>query len=196
MSAFPTDPLLGFGILAGGIALAALATDARLALLGLLAQYAGSAIVMAASSQGIAGLHLAVGGLAAVILYLGIRARPANSAERATILRLPFRIVALLLTVAAGGVLAAQWPLPYASGLASLACYGLAAGSVAQMGLFREPARVGMAALALLVAASLYAQSAGGSLLLAGIGLAAHLLTSLAAAHLHGVSIVAGEERE
>lgn len=194
MSTFLADPLLGFGILAGGIALAALATDARLALLGLLAQYVGGAMVMSGSSQAIAGLHLAVGGLAAVILYLGIRVRPADSAERAIILRLPFRVVALLLTVAAGGVLAAQWPLPYASGLASLACYGLAAGTVAQMGLFREAARVGMAALTLLVAASLYAQSAGGSLFLVGLVLAAHLLTSLAAAHLHGASIAARED--
>ncbi len=193
MSTFLTDPLLGFGILAGGIALAALAADARLALVALLAQYAGSAIAMAASSQAIAWLHLAVGGLAAVILYLGIGARPADRPERAAILRLPFRVIALLLTLAAGGVLAMQWPLPYASGLASLACYGLAAGSVAQMGLFCEPARVGMAALTLLIAASLYAQSASGSLLLAGLVLVAHLLTSLAAAHLHSAPSTAQE---
>lgn len=192
MSAFLTNPLLGFGVLAGGIALAALAADARLALVALLAQYVGSAMMMAASSQAIAWLHLAVGGLAAVILYLGIRARPA---ERA-MMRLPFRAVALLLTLAASVLVAVQWPLPYANELASLACYALAAGFVAQMGLFREPARVGMAALTLLIAASLYVQSAGGSLLIAGLVLVAHLLTSLAAAHLHAPSSAATEEGE
>jgi len=181
---FQPNPLLGFGILIGGIALAALAADARLALAALVVQYVGAAFVMAAADTAIAWLHLAVGGLAAAMLYLGIRAR-GDSTARAAALGLPFRAAALLLTFAAGGVLAAQWPMPYAHGLASPACYALAAGFIAQAGLFREPARGGMAALSLLLAASLYVQAAGGTVFLIGLILSVHLLTALVAGHLH-----------
>ncbi len=196
MGTFQPNPLLGFGILIGGIALAALAADARLALVALVAQYVGAAFMMAAANTAIAWLHLAVGGLATLILYLGIRARPADGTERAAILRLPFRIVALVLSLTPAGVLAVRWPLPYASDLASLACYALAAGFTAQMGLFREPARTGMAALTLLLAASVFAQAAGGSLFLMGLLLAAHLLTGLAAGHLHSTRTAAQEGAE
>lgn len=185
MEAFQPHPLLGMGILVGGIALAALTADARLALVALLAQYVGSAFVMAASAQEIAWLHLAVGGIVAALLYLGIRARSGDLAERAATFGLPFRAVALALTLTAGGVLATQWPLPYTGGLASLACYALMAGFVTQAGLFHEPVRAGMAALTLLIAATLYAQTAGGTLLLIGLVLSTHLLTALVAGHLH-----------
>lgn len=197
MFTFQTDPLLGFGLLIGGIALAALAADARLALVALIAQYAGAAFVMAgASAQVVAWLHLVVGGLAAVILYLGVRTVPTERPGRDAALHLPFRAVALLLTLAAGVLLAARWPLPYANNLTSLACYALTAGFTAQVGLFREPARVGMATLTLLIATSLYAQAAGGSLLLVGLVLAAHLLTGLGAGHLHSVHSAAQEDSE
>lgn len=185
MDAFQFNPLLGFGILVGGVALAALSADARLALVALLAQYVGAAFMMAAPNLAVAWLHLTVGGMAAAMLYLGIRARGGDPAERAATLRLPFRAIALLLTFAAGGVLATQWPLPYAGGLPSLACYALVAGSVAQAGLFHEPARDGMAALTLLIAAALYAQTAGATLFLIALILLMHLITALVAGHLH-----------
>ncbi|MDH7490285.1 MAG: hypothetical protein QHH80_12370 [Anaerolineae bacterium] len=196
MGTFQPNPLVGFGILVGGVALAALAADARLALVALVAQYVGGAMVMAGLAPAVAWLHLAVGGLAALILYLGIRARPADGTERALTLRLPFRLAALVLTLTAAGVLAVRWPLPYASDLTSLACYALAAGFIAQMGLFREPARAGMATLTLLIAASVFAQAAGGSLFLIGLLLAAHLLTGLAAGHLHSIRTAAQEGSE
>ncbi len=195
MPTLTANPLLGFGIMTAGIAVAALAADDRLALVALIAQYVGSAFVMAATSaQTIAWLHLLVGGLAAVVLYLGVRTRPADDSDRAAAPRLPFRAVSLLLTWAAGGVLAVQWPLPYVDGLTSLACYALAAGFAAQMGLFREPARVGMATLTLLTVASIYAQAAGGTLFLIAMILSGHLLTGLAASHAHSAPCAAEEE--
>lgn len=185
METFQPNPLLGFGVLVGGIALAALSADTRLALVALLAQYVGCAFMMAASDSAVAWLVLAVGGMVAAMLYLSIRARRGVPAEHTATLRLPFRAAALLMALAAGGVLATQWPLPYAGGLPSLACYALMAGFVAQAGLFQQPARVGMAALTLLIGAALYAQSAGGTLLLIGLILSAHLITALVAGHLH-----------
>lgn len=195
MSAFYVNPLLGFGIVVGGIALGALTADARLALVALVAQYAGAAAVMAAgSASAIAWLHLAVGGLAAAILYLGIRARSADRLDRAATAGLPFRAVALLMALAAGGVLAVRWPLPHAGGLTSLACFALAAGFVAQVGVFQQPARIGMATLTLLTAASMYTHAAGGSLLLVALVLCGHLFTALAASRFQATPSAGQEE--
>lgn len=188
MASIPVNPLLGFGLLAGGIVVATLASDARLALLALLAQYAGSAFVAAsASAQSVAWLHIAVGGMATAMLYLGLRARPSPHAGGVPALGLPFRAAALLMALAACVLLALRWPLPYAGDGVSLACFALVGGFVAQMGLFREPERVGVATLSLLNAAVVYVQAAGGGPLLTALLLCGHLLTGLASGHLAAV---------
>lgn len=195
MSAFYVNPLLGFGIIVGGIVLGTLTADARLALVALVAQYIGAASVMAAgSAPAVAWLHLAVGGLSAAILYLGIRARAADGPDRATTAGLPFRAVALLMALAAGGVWAVRWPLPHAGGLTSPACFALAAGFATQVGVFPQPARMGMATLTLLTAASVYTHAAGGSHLLIALVLCGHLFTALAAGHCQAFPSAGQEE--
>lgn len=178
-------PLLAFGLLIGGGALSVLAGDARLALAAMAGQYIGAGLLLAAGgAQQLAWLLVVVGGLACLILTLGLRGQPKAQRGDDAILPLPFRIMGLTLTLLAAGVLHARWPLPYANDPTALACFGLAGLFVAQAGLHRAPIRAGMAALTLLMAASLYLYASGGGLLLSAWVLAAHLLVSLVAGHL------------
>ena len=189
------NPWVAFGILAGSGALAVLAADARLALAAIAGQYIGAGLLLAyMGAQPLAWLHMVVGGLACLILYLGLRGQPKTRPREEPPVPLPFRIMALMLTLLAGGLLHARWPLPYAGGLTSLACFGLAGLFVAQAGLYREPIRAGLGALTLLTAVSLYLYGAGGGLLLTAWALASHLMVSLAVGHLQSTWSAAAEE--
>jgi hypothetical protein len=189
------SPLVAFAILIGSGVLAVLATNAQFALAAMAGQYVGASLLLASGgAEPLDWLHMVVGGLACLILYLGLRGQPKSGHRDNPLVPLPFRIVALMLTLLAAGVLHMQWPLPYASELTSLACFGLAGLFVAQVGLYREPVRAGMGVLTLLTAMSLYLQGAGGGLLLTAWALASHLMVSLAAGYLQSTRNAATEE--
>jgi len=178
-------PVLALAVLMGSGTLAVLAADARLALAALAGQYIGTGLLLASGgAQQLAWLHVVVGGLACVVLYLGLRGQPKANPKAEPLVPLPFRIAALMLMVLAAGVLHAQWSLPHADSLTALACFGLAGLFVAQVGLHRAPIRAGMGAMTLLTAVSLYLYAAGGGLFLTAWALAAHLMMGLAAGHL------------
>jgi len=176
------SPLAAFGILMLGGALAVLAADARLAVLALAGQYVGVGLLMSlTAAPSLAWLHIVIGGLACVILYLGWRAGGHGAAE--SLVGLPFRAAAFVLLVFVAGILSAQRPLPFADGLTTIACLALAGLFIAQAALFREPIRAGMGVLSLLNGIALYLLHVQAGVALTAWASAATLLAALAAAY-------------
>jgi hypothetical protein len=176
------SPLVAFGILMLSGALAVLAADGRLALLALAGLYVGAGLLMSLmAAPSLAWLHVVIGGLACVILYLGWRAGARSAAE--SLVALPFRAGAFVLVVFLAGILSAQRPLPFADGLTTLASLVLAGLFIAQAALFREPIRAGMGVLSLLNGVALYLLDVQSGVALTAWALAATLLVALAAAY-------------
>ena len=187
------NPWVALGLIAGSGALAVLAADARLALAAMAGLYVGTGLLLAIFGAGsLAWLHIVVGGLACLILYLGLRGQPKPRKDH-PLVPLPFRVMALLLSLLAAGVLHTR-VLPYTVGLTSLTCFGLAGLFVAQAGLYRAPIRAATGVLTLMNAVGLFVYSAGGGIFLTAWVLAAQLVVALAAGHLQSTWSAGSEE--
>lgn len=177
------NPWIALGLMAASGVMAVLAADARVAVAAMAGLYAGIGLLLSFFGVGSpAWLHIVVGGLACLILYLGLRGQPKPRKDQ-PLVSLPFRIMALLLSLVAAGVLHTR-VLPYTGGLTSLICFALAGLFVAQVGLHRAPIRAAMGVLTLMNAVSLFVYNAAGGVFLTAWALAAHLMVALAAGHL------------
>jgi hypothetical protein len=176
-------PLAAFLILVASGAVMTIVGDWHVALIALIGQYvAVGALLAAAPASSLMWTYVIVGGLAAVILYLGNRRRRGEPDHPVT--GAAFRTVAFLLVALVATIAALRFPLPFVDAPTSLVCMWLAGLFVVQAALFQQPTRMAIAALSLLNALALYEQKAEGSLLLLFWAVAAQLLIGVAAGYL------------